>query len=311
MENGNGEPEPEKDHTASLGQPQPNRELTVAQAARELEVTVQTIRAWTGSGKLPSIRSSNGWRLILASDIDKLREERVAERGAFLQARTQGIEFMFARRREREAAARAREKLDARVTLPMSTTMADRLEALSVKLGIPRARLGRQMLEESIIAYEEPTPAEKAMRRGRERLKIPVDFKMTERMTAIRNKWRCDDTEAWIIDHLEAGASKQERDLLDKTLRLDMVPQRILWARRRVKTLKEAIDRIEEIGWERLESEDPESFRAPAASRAAAVPAAIMPMAEASIESAPAASSNIDSTDIHGRDDDYDLLDIG
>jgi excisionase family DNA binding protein len=52
-----------------------DRELSSSQAARRLGVSQSLIRVLVASGKLPAKRTPLG-ALILASDIDRLREER-------------------------------------------------------------------------------------------------------------------------------------------------------------------------------------------------------------------------------------------
>lgn len=53
----------------------PANAMTTAQAARRLTVTATTIRTWTEQGLLPALRSTNGRRHYLPSDIDRMRQE--------------------------------------------------------------------------------------------------------------------------------------------------------------------------------------------------------------------------------------------
>jgi len=50
--------------------------ITSAPAARQLEVSSQTVINWQKSGKLPAIKTSNGVRLFRRSDIERLKSER-------------------------------------------------------------------------------------------------------------------------------------------------------------------------------------------------------------------------------------------
>jgi excisionase family DNA binding protein len=50
--------------------------MTVSEAARELEVSEQTIRNLEGRGELPASRVGNGMRLFLREDVEKLRGRR-------------------------------------------------------------------------------------------------------------------------------------------------------------------------------------------------------------------------------------------
>ena len=51
-------------------------ELGVGGAARALGVAEATIRRWDATGKLPSRRTSAGWRIFRLRDIERLVAER-------------------------------------------------------------------------------------------------------------------------------------------------------------------------------------------------------------------------------------------
>ncbi len=51
-------------------------ELGVGGAARALGVAEATIRRWDATGKLPSRRTSAGWRIFRRRDIERLLAER-------------------------------------------------------------------------------------------------------------------------------------------------------------------------------------------------------------------------------------------
>lgn len=56
--------------------------LTVGGAARLLEVSEGTVRAWSDAGKLPALRrTGNSIRLFKREDVDRVRLERRAPHG--------------------------------------------------------------------------------------------------------------------------------------------------------------------------------------------------------------------------------------
>lgn len=55
--------------------------LTVGEAARIAEVSGETIRLWTGAGKLKAVRTPSGVRLIRRRDLDRYLAHRKLERG--------------------------------------------------------------------------------------------------------------------------------------------------------------------------------------------------------------------------------------
>jgi excisionase family DNA binding protein len=55
--------------------------LTISEAARELHIAVQTARAWSDAGKLPSVRTAGGMRLFRREDVERIRAERRQVRG--------------------------------------------------------------------------------------------------------------------------------------------------------------------------------------------------------------------------------------
>jgi excisionase family DNA binding protein len=50
--------------------------LLTSEAARILEVTPETIRAWELSGRLPAMRTARGVRLFDRADVERLARER-------------------------------------------------------------------------------------------------------------------------------------------------------------------------------------------------------------------------------------------
>lgn len=60
--------------------------LTASEAARVLRLSVQTVREWADSGRLPSTRTAAGWRLFERCDIERIAREREQVREA-LEAR--------------------------------------------------------------------------------------------------------------------------------------------------------------------------------------------------------------------------------
>ena len=50
--------------------------LTVSEAARGLEASAQTVRAWADRGKLPVTRTEKGMRLFQRDDVIRFRDER-------------------------------------------------------------------------------------------------------------------------------------------------------------------------------------------------------------------------------------------
>lgn len=55
--------------------------MTVSEAARELEVSAQTVREWADKGKLPTIRTSSGQRIFQRVDVERVRLERRTAQG--------------------------------------------------------------------------------------------------------------------------------------------------------------------------------------------------------------------------------------
>jgi molybdopterin-binding protein len=53
-----------------------NRALRIGQAAELLGVTVETIRRWESTGRLETVRSAGGQRLIALAEVSRLLEER-------------------------------------------------------------------------------------------------------------------------------------------------------------------------------------------------------------------------------------------
>lgn len=53
--------------------------LSTSVAARELNVSAQTIRLWERTGKLPARKTTDGRRLFYRSDIEDLKRERASE----------------------------------------------------------------------------------------------------------------------------------------------------------------------------------------------------------------------------------------
>ncbi|MEO8076715.1 MAG: helix-turn-helix domain-containing protein [Acidobacteriota bacterium] len=51
--------------------------LTASEAGRVLDKSVQTVRVWADSGKLPSTRTAGGWRLFRRADVERLASEQV------------------------------------------------------------------------------------------------------------------------------------------------------------------------------------------------------------------------------------------
>ena len=58
----------------------PNGLLTPAQAARRLQVSVESVRSWLRNGRLKCITTPLG-RLILASEVERLIAERQQREG--------------------------------------------------------------------------------------------------------------------------------------------------------------------------------------------------------------------------------------
>jgi predicted site-specific integrase-resolvase len=56
--------------------------LTTSPAARELEVSPQTVIQWHRQGKLKAIMTTNGVRLFLRSEIDRVKREREGRKRA-------------------------------------------------------------------------------------------------------------------------------------------------------------------------------------------------------------------------------------
>ena len=52
--------------------------LTIGQAARTLEVSVDTLRRWEATGKVSAVRTPGGQRTFLAEDIEAIRNGRAA-----------------------------------------------------------------------------------------------------------------------------------------------------------------------------------------------------------------------------------------
>ncbi|MDV7391283.1 MerR family DNA-binding transcriptional regulator [Arthrospira platensis SPKY1] len=50
--------------------------LTIGQAARQLSVSVETLRRWEAAGKISATRSAGGQRLFDPADIARIAEER-------------------------------------------------------------------------------------------------------------------------------------------------------------------------------------------------------------------------------------------
>jgi len=53
--------------------------LCVSDAARLLERSVQTVRLYEQTGKLPAVRAANGFRLFKESDVRRLADELSAQ----------------------------------------------------------------------------------------------------------------------------------------------------------------------------------------------------------------------------------------
>jgi molybdopterin-binding protein len=56
-----------------------NRALRIGQAAELLGVTVDTLRRWEATGRLETVRSAGGQRLIALAEVSRLLEERRRE----------------------------------------------------------------------------------------------------------------------------------------------------------------------------------------------------------------------------------------
>lgn len=53
--------------------------ITVSEAARELEVSENTVRNLSDRGALPSTRTGGGIRLFKRSDVERLKRDRAKE----------------------------------------------------------------------------------------------------------------------------------------------------------------------------------------------------------------------------------------
>jgi excisionase family DNA binding protein len=59
-----------------------NQFLTTAPAARELNVSAQTVIVWERRGVLPAIKTANGIRLFRRADVERLKRERAEKQRA-------------------------------------------------------------------------------------------------------------------------------------------------------------------------------------------------------------------------------------
>jgi excisionase family DNA binding protein len=50
--------------------------LTTSEAARVLQVSAETIRIWADAGKVPCVRTDNGFRVFRREDIERVNAER-------------------------------------------------------------------------------------------------------------------------------------------------------------------------------------------------------------------------------------------
>jgi excisionase family DNA binding protein len=62
--------------------------LETSMAARMLDVSADTVRAWSQQGRLRSVRTAGGTRLFARRDVERLREERDAQRDAAAHAKS-------------------------------------------------------------------------------------------------------------------------------------------------------------------------------------------------------------------------------
>src|SRR5687767_2103719 len=66
--------------------------LTLTQAAEILDVNIATVRRWTNSGKLKSLRTQGGHRRLFKHDIEKILEKkRRKQEGNQLKAKSTTI----------------------------------------------------------------------------------------------------------------------------------------------------------------------------------------------------------------------------
>jgi excisionase family DNA binding protein len=57
-----------------------NETLTAGEVARNWECSIETVREWADSGRLPAIRTAAGWRLFDRRDVERVALERQQQR---------------------------------------------------------------------------------------------------------------------------------------------------------------------------------------------------------------------------------------
>jgi len=64
--------------------------MTTSSAARLLGVSAECVRAYERSGRLPAIRTENGFRLFQRADLERLAKQRRRQQAVVIKARTPG-----------------------------------------------------------------------------------------------------------------------------------------------------------------------------------------------------------------------------